>query len=150
MKFCNVEIPARLFDMARDHIRTRTCFTIADVRPHLLGSGRDELAACNSLERNWQLVANRVVRAVLSELEEAEEVHRIKRGVWARGTVLTNDESAIICTLHQEPKYRFLGSELRAARRMATAGYLKEGADKHFTVTPAGELAYAVRRRKAD
>lgn len=142
MKFSNIEVPARLFERTREHIRTLAHFTIDDIRTHLLTSCQAELAACNSIKQNWPLIANRVIRAVIVEMDDANKLAHIRRGVWARTRRLTNEESAIICTIHQEPRYRFLGQELRAARRMASAGYLQEGTDKRFTVTAAGEMAY--------
>jgi hypothetical protein len=142
MKFSYVEIPERLFTLARDHMRSLPRFTVEDIRQHLLIHGQLELARCHSLKQNWRLLATRVLRAVLTELKDANEIAQIQRGVWARIGKLTNLETGIICTIHQKPDYRFLGPELRAARRLAAAGYLTEGSDKHFTVTATGELAY--------
>ncbi|MEX3983767.1 hypothetical protein AB4Y45_32815 [Paraburkholderia sp. EG287A] len=147
MKFCSVEIPSRLFELTREHIRTLSQFTVDDLRTHLLDAGRTELAICNGLQQNWPLIANRVLRAVIRELEDAGDIDHIRRGVWARMRKLTDIERAIICTIHQTADYRFLGPELSGARRLAKDVYLKEGTDKHFTVTAAGELVY--KRRAA-
>jgi hypothetical protein len=143
MKFLNRDIPQRLFELTRDHINALASFTTDELRQHILTAGKADLAACNDLAQNWRLIAERVLRKVLGEMEDAKQVDHIKRGVWVRVTKLTRGEAAVICSIHQKPDYRFVGPELRLARRLATAEYLKEGVDNQFTVTPAGELAYS-------
>ncbi|WP_157657792.1 hypothetical protein [Burkholderia ubonensis] len=49
---------------------------------------------------------------------------------------------ATICTIGQEPRYRFAGSELTVAGRMVKAGLLEPKDDRRFTVTPYGKKCY--------
>lgn len=49
---------------------------------------------------------------------------------------------AVICTIHQEPKYKFVGSEFRLAERMVKLGLLEPKSKKHYGVTPYGEACY--------
>ncbi|KVP39739.1 hypothetical protein [Burkholderia ubonensis] len=53
---------------------------------------------------------------------------------------------ATICTLRQEPRYRFVGSELMVARRMVKASLLEPKDDRHFAVTPYGLRCYSARK----
>jgi len=62
---------------------------------------------------------------------------------------LTLNEWAIICTVCQEPRYQFAAEELRAARRMAGIGYLRERAERRFTVTRLGAAKYKQENARA-
>lgn len=84
MMFCNVEIPERLFELVRARLRRDATFTIIEVRQQMLAEIRADLVAINSIERNWPLIINRVLRACIGELEDAGEIGHIQRGVWAR------------------------------------------------------------------
>ena len=55
---------------------------------------------------------------------------------------LTNDEWAIICTIHQEPKYRFLQEELARAKKLEQRGLIQSIGNKMFSVTKLGEEFY--------
>jgi hypothetical protein len=56
--------------------------------------------------------------------------------------ILTDLQWAIICTIHQEPGYQFIGNEKVAAMRMVKKGWLKRQKHSRFTVTFSGECAY--------
>lgn len=56
---------------------------------------------------------------------------------------LTNDEWAIICTIHQEPKYRFLREEFTKASKLEQRGLLQSIGNKMFSVTKLGEEIYS-------
>jgi len=53
-------------------------------------------------------------------------------------------EFAIICTIHQEPNYRFTAGERKAACRMVDKGLLMpvSGDKCRFIVTASGETLY--------
>lgn len=55
---------------------------------------------------------------------------------------LTNDEWAILCTIHQEPKYRFLQEEFAQAKKLEKRGLLQHVGNKRFSVTKLGEELY--------
>lgn len=55
---------------------------------------------------------------------------------------LTNEEWAIICTINQEPKYRFLKEELTMAKKMEARGLLQFIGNKMFSVTKRGQEIY--------
>lgn len=55
---------------------------------------------------------------------------------------LTNDERAIICTIHQDPKYRFLQEELTKAKKLEERGILQHIGNKRFSITKLGEELY--------
>ena len=52
------------------------------------------------------------------------------------------DEWAIICTIRQEPKYRFLREELTRAKKLEQAGLIQSIGNKMFSVTKLGEELY--------
>lgn len=56
---------------------------------------------------------------------------------------LTNDEWAIICTIRQEPKYRFLQDELTRAKKLEQRGLIQSIGNKMFSVTKLGEEIYS-------
>ena len=58
-------------------------------------------------------------------------------------TKLTSTEWAMICTIHQEPRYQFIYNEAKTARRMEAKGLLKSAGGKRYTVTELGERLYA-------
>ncbi|KVP75198.1 hypothetical protein WJ96_05425 [Burkholderia ubonensis] len=84
MKFGQAEIPERIFDITRGRMRRDSMFTPEDIRQHLLAEAREDLAAINSIERNWSIIANRVMRACVEELRAAGEIEQVKKGVWAK------------------------------------------------------------------
>ncbi|MBK3780161.1 hypothetical protein G3A43_07810 [Paraburkholderia aspalathi] len=84
MMFCNVKIPDRLFELTRARLRRDASFSINEVRQQLLAETRADLVTISSIERNWPLIINRVLRACIGELEDAGEIGHIQRGVWAR------------------------------------------------------------------
>lgn len=55
---------------------------------------------------------------------------------------LTNDEWAIICAIHQDPKYRFLQEELTKAKKLEERGILQHIGNKRFSITKLGEELY--------
>lgn len=55
---------------------------------------------------------------------------------------LTNDEWVIICTIHQEPKYRFLQEEFARAKKLEQRGLIQSIGNKMFSVTKLGEELY--------
>lgn len=60
----------------------------------------------------------------------------------AKNQTLTNDEWSIICTIRQEPKYRFLQEELARAKKMEQRGLIQSIGNKMFSVTKLGEELY--------
>lgn len=58
---------------------------------------------------------------------------------------LSDEEFVIICTIHQEPNYRFTASERKAACKMVTIGLLVPVInDKYrFVVTKSGKALYS-------
>ncbi|KVP17040.1 hypothetical protein [Burkholderia ubonensis] len=82
MKFGQAEIPETLFALARERMRSFGEFTPEDIRQHLLTEARADLAAINSIEHNWRIIAERVLRACIEELRAAGEIEQVKRGVW--------------------------------------------------------------------
>jgi hypothetical protein len=57
-------------------------------------------------------------------------------------TLMTPTQWAIICTLHQEPNYRFVSNERQSAERMEKKGWLKSRGNNMFSITRSGEGAY--------
>lgn len=55
---------------------------------------------------------------------------------------LSNDFAAVLITIHQEPKYRFLQNEYRLAERMVVAGLLTPLENRQYAITPYGEECY--------
>lgn len=53
---------------------------------------------------------------------------------------------ATMCTIGQEPRYRFVGSELTVAGRMVKAGLLEPKDDRRFTVTQYGQKCYSANK----
>ena len=47
---------------------------------------------------------------------------------------LTYDEWVIICTIRQEPKYRFLQDELTRAKKLEERGILQHIGNKRFSI----------------
>lgn len=60
----------------------------------------------------------------------------------SKNRTLTNDEWSIICTIHQEPKYRFLQEELVQAKKLEARGLIQSIGNKRFSVTKLGEEIY--------
>lgn len=56
---------------------------------------------------------------------------------------LSNDEVAVICTIHQEPMYRFVNEEFKMASKMEKDGLLQSVGKKMFSVTKQGEKLYS-------
>lgn len=57
-------------------------------------------------------------------------------------TPLNNDHWAVMCTIHQEPDYTFLGSEWRIANKMVELNLLEPLPGKKFEITSYGERCY--------
>lgn len=57
-------------------------------------------------------------------------------------TKLNQNHWAVICTIHQEPDYTFLGSELRIAKKMVELQLLEPHTGNKFKVTSYGERCY--------
>lgn len=93
MKFFGKEIPCSLFNLARDFMLSRTSFTPADVRAHLLRHGANELNQTSGVAANHAIIANRVHQAACRELAQSGEVRQLKRGVWMKAAVLAVAES---------------------------------------------------------
>jgi len=55
---------------------------------------------------------------------------------------MTLNEWSTICTIKQEPSYRFVGNEGVVALRMERKCWLRVKGDKTYTVTPLGEGIY--------
>lgn len=90
MKFGQNDIPAELFELARERMRRNITFTPEDIRTHLLTSAKPTLAAINAIEHNWWIIANRVFRACLAEMRDTGEITQLKRGVWVRASSLVD------------------------------------------------------------
>ena len=60
----------------------------------------------------------------------------------SKNRTLTNDEWSIICTIRQEPKYRFLQEELAQAKKLEARGLIQSIGNKRFSVTKLGEEIY--------
>lgn len=58
---------------------------------------------------------------------------------------LSDEEFAIICTIHQEPNYRFIAEERKTACKMVDIGLLMPVIDNKskFVVTKSGETLYS-------
>lgn len=58
---------------------------------------------------------------------------------------LSDEEFAIICTIHQEPNYRFTAEERKAACKMVDIGLLMPifGDKYRLVVTGTGEALYS-------
>ncbi len=84
MKFGTQTIPGELFKLARERMLRDTHFEPAKVREHICEHGRAQLFEINSIEKNHQIIAERVMRAALAELVAAGEVEQVKRGLWGR------------------------------------------------------------------
>lgn len=62
---------------------------------------------------------------------------------------LTDTQWAVICTIHQEPAFRFNRDLKKIAERMEAKGWLKKGRGPHqYIVTEVGEAAYAEASKK--
>lgn len=57
---------------------------------------------------------------------------------------MNTDYWAVISAIHTEPEYRFVGDELKLARRMAAAGLLVEKGGGKFAVTAYGESCFSL------
>lgn len=55
-----------------------------------------------------------------------------------------NNQWAVICTIRQEPEYKFIQNERRMADRMERDGLLRHEGNGRFIVTKAGEREYGV------
>ena len=55
---------------------------------------------------------------------------------------LTDTEWAVICTIRQEPNYRFLYNEAKIAKRMEAKGLLKSIGNKRYEVTDKAKALY--------
>jgi hypothetical protein len=64
----------------------------------------------------------------------------------AKDQPLPTEFWAVMCSIKQEPNYRFVRDEARLAQRMAAAGLLAPAKDKRYTITPHGEKCYAAER----
>jgi hypothetical protein len=53
---------------------------------------------------------------------------------------------AILCTIRQVPRYRFLASEYRLAERMTEAGMLERRVDRRYAVTSYGQRCYSANK----
>jgi hypothetical protein len=63
-----------------------------------------------------------------------------------RDQPLPNSYWAILCTIRQVPRYRFLGSEFRLAERMTEAGMLERKDDRRYAVTSYGQRCYSANK----
>lgn len=88
MKFGHKDVPRELFALARDAMRERAVFTPEDIRRYLVETGRELMLSISGIESNHQIVAERVMRAVLKELAAAGEYRQLKRGVWAKPSII--------------------------------------------------------------
>lgn len=84
MKYGQTEIPGRLFKLARDRMLRDATFTPFDIRNHLTVEGREDMVALSTIESNYWLIADRVMRACIDELRSAGEIHQVKRGLWGK------------------------------------------------------------------
>jgi len=55
---------------------------------------------------------------------------------------LSNDYWAVICTIKQEPNYRFIRNERTMAEKMADLGLLERQDNKRYAITTYGERCY--------
>ncbi len=55
---------------------------------------------------------------------------------------LTLEQWAILCTIKQEPKYRFLGNEFKAASTLESHGVLQPIGNRMFSITKFGIELY--------
>jgi hypothetical protein len=85
MKFCAKPIPEGLFSLARAEMRARESFTPAELRNALVSKGKVDMLSITDHPRNHQIIANRVMSAVIHELVAKSELWQLKRGVWGRG-----------------------------------------------------------------
>lgn len=53
---------------------------------------------------------------------------------------------AILATIRQTPRYRFLASEYRLAERMTVAGMLERKEDRRYAVTTYGQRCYSANK----
>lgn len=60
----------------------------------------------------------------------------------AKDQPLPNDFWAVMCSIKQEPNYRFVRDEAKLAKRMADAGLLAPAEGKRYTITPHGQKCY--------
>lgn len=49
---------------------------------------------------------------------------------------------AVMCSIKQEPNYRFVRDEAKLAKSMAEAGLLAPAGEKRYTITPHGQKCY--------
>lgn len=59
---------------------------------------------------------------------------------------LPTDYWAVMCTIKQEPEYKFVRDEAKLAERMATAGLLEARGNKHYTITAYGQDCYTAEK----
>lgn len=56
------------------------------------------------------------------------------------------DYWAVMCSIKQEPDYKFLRSEAKLAERMAAAGLLEPRGNKHYHITDYGQDCYTAEK----
>lgn len=81
MKFGPIEVPARLFELARERLAQGPA-TPVQVRQHLLDNGKQELEGVTPIDTNQWIVANRVFDAVRLEMVAAGTLTSPRRGHW--------------------------------------------------------------------
>ena len=59
---------------------------------------------------------------------------------------LPGDYWAVICSIKQEPNYKFIRSEAKLAERMAAAGLLQARGNKQYDVTDYGQKCFAAEK----
>jgi predicted nicotinamide N-methyase len=88
MKFCNTEVPQKLFDMTRERMRKEVTFTPEDIRLHLIKNAQAELVQISDITHNHQIIAERLMRACIKELRASGEIKQMNRGRWAKSSFL--------------------------------------------------------------
>ena len=59
---------------------------------------------------------------------------------------LPNDYWAVMCTIKQEPQYKFVRDEAKLAKKMADAGLLAPCGDKCYSITEHGLKCYSAEK----
>ena len=53
---------------------------------------------------------------------------------------------AVMCSIKQEPQYRFVRDEAKLAKRMTDAGLLAPAGDKRYSITEYGQKCYSTEK----
>jgi hypothetical protein len=84
MRFGSTPVPGTLFALARTLMLEQPSFTPSAMRAALMEKGREDMLALSDLPGNYPIIAERVMREVISEMVTAGQLTQIKRGLWAR------------------------------------------------------------------